>query len=347
MSCKHPLKGFKIGVNPSGKDNLKITSYKMDHVELIGDTFVPVEGSFVSRQAKKVFYDWQEIPCGQCSACRLQYTKEWANRCLLEAQYHKKSYFITLTYDDDHLPTSLLDIVPESGEKNVEIPTLRKKDLQDFFKELRYYYDKNKIRYYACGEYGTQTCRSHYHCIIFGLELDDLVMYKRVIQNGQVYWYYTSEILNKAWKHKGFVIVAPATWESIAYTARYVMKKLTGPAAQFYEDHKIEPEFVVMSRRPGIAKQYFIDHPDMFEKDLLRIGTEYGGKEFGIPRYFKKMFDALDEEAYNKYKADNKRNAEILKAVKMSKTSLSYLDQLQVEEDVLIDKIKRLKRNKL
>lgn len=345
MSCKHPLKAFNLGLNEkTGKKLIKVTSYNVNHIEKVGDSLIPVEGEFVSDQASKVYFDWQEIPCGQCMSCRIDYSRQWANRCLLEMQYHKSTMFVTLTYNDENLPTDILDVAPDTGETNIPIHSLVLKDLQNFFKDLRYHY-KDKLRYFACGEYGDKG-RPHYHCIIFGLELDDLKMYKRVVQNGQVYWYYTSPLLDSIW-NKGFVIVAPASWESIAYTARYVTKKLKGQAAQFYEDYHLKPEFVVMSRKPGIANQYFIDHPDMFGKDLIRVPTLTGLKEFGIPRYFKTMFDSLDHEAYNHYRDLNVTQAEISKSIKMSKTSLSYLEALEVEEEVLKDKLMRLRRDKV
>ena len=62
------------------------------------------------------------IPCGKCLGCRLDYAKQWANRCQMEAKKHDHNFFITLTYDDDNLPVS--------GVNN----TLRKKDLSSFIK---------------------------------------------------------------------------------------------------------------------------------------------------------------------------------------------------------------------
>ena len=277
-SCKHPLKAFKIGINEkTGKDLLKITSYDMDHVELVDNSYIPVQGSFVSRNARRVFRDWQAIPCGQCIGCRLQYSRDWANRCSLEMKSHKSTLFLTITYDNSHLPTHYVkDYINDEGEiiDEVCVHSLVKKDFQDFMKSLRYYFPENDLRYFACGEYGDISARPHYHAIIFGLDPDDLVFYKRV-QTGNLYYnYYTSEKVNKAWKHKGFVIIAPATWESIAYTSRYCTKKLYGQAGKVYDDLDLVPPFVLMSRRPGIANDYFEHNfKDIFSTDRIYISA--------------------------------------------------------------------------
>lgn len=345
-SCKHPLKAFKIGVNPkTGKDKLRVTSYGVDHVELRADgKYYNVFSSEVSAFSK-AFTDWQEIPCGQCIGCRLQYSRDWANRCCLEMQNHQHTYFVTLTYDNDHLPTEYITH-PDTGEVNFPVHSLIKKDLQDFMKELRYYYDKNKIRYYGCGEYGDESARPHYHIIIFGLDLDDLKLYKRVTSKAGTYNYYNSETIDKAWKHKGYCVVSEATWESIAYTARYVTKKLKGTAASFYDDFHLVPEFVLMSRKPGIGRDYYERFKDsMFDCDELFFSTPTGGRSSGIPRYFKKLLEQENEQYYNIVKEHNKEQAEISKKIKMTKTSLNYLDYLETEEINLKKSIRSLKRN--
>ena len=129
------------------------------------------------------------IPCGKCIGCRLDKANDWATRCTAEAKQWKTNCFITLTYNDEKIP------------KN---NSLRKKDLKDFWKRLRYYhkgiekrYWKGKeeypIRYFSCGEYGGQTGRPHYHAGIFNWKPTDLKLYKTNIQGDKLY---TSEELN-------------------------------------------------------------------------------------------------------------------------------------------------------
>ena len=111
MSCKHPLKAFKIGVNPeTGNDINKITSYSVNHLEKkLGDEKFTYCYDDILAPNRIHYTEWQEIPCGQCISCRLVYSRQWANRCALEMQYHKSNLFITLTYDDEHLPTKVIN----------------------------------------------------------------------------------------------------------------------------------------------------------------------------------------------------------------------------------------------
>ena len=171
------------------------------------------------------------LPCGQCMACRLNKSRDWATRCVLEAKMHKDNCFVTLTYDDNHLPADY---------------GLKKDDLTKFFKRLRFNTGA-KLRYYAAGEYGELYSRPHYHICIFGWRPDDLILY--TVRNGVSL--YMSETILKAWQYRGFVTVGDVTFESAAYVARYVTKKITGDRA---EDHYCgrEPEYNVMS--PTVTK---------------------------------------------------------------------------------------------
>lgn len=90
MACYHPLKAWHTGCYnlETGKERLHITSYEVNSLSLLPD------GSPA---------DFIEIPCGRCIGCRLEYSRQWANRCLLELGYHENSWFVTLTYDDLHV----------------------------------------------------------------------------------------------------------------------------------------------------------------------------------------------------------------------------------------------------
>ena len=354
MSCKHPLKGFVIGFNPdTGKPNYKVTSYNVHHLEkkspnsnfdcILDDTYAP----------NRIYYnDWIEIPCGQCIGCRLEYSRQWANRCALEMQYHDSTLFLTLTYDDKHLPTKIMDtfINPLTGEvkENFEIHPLVKKDMQDFMKSLRDKVGYKKLRFFGCGEYGSESGRPHLHIIVFGLALSDLTKYKTIKQGDEWITYYNSKTIDDCWKHKGFCVIAPATWETVAYTSRYVTKKLNGKMKDFYELTGLEPEFCLMSRKPGIGKQYLEDNLEhIFNTNRIVISNLKGSRKVAPPKYYKKQLEKIDEDLYNKVNSHNKEQAEITKAIKLSKTSLSYLDYLESEEIELKEKIKTLHRNKV
>lgn len=340
MPCYHPL--LRVQYYPQGHPNdtnVKVVPYVDD-----------VKHAFFE-QFRYVVLDSTQIPCGQCIGCRLDYSRQWANRCMLELEYHDSAYFVTLTYDDAHVPRSFYGD-PDTGLACPSL-TLRKRDFQLFMKRLRKAHPDDKIRFFAAGEYGDKTCRPHYHAIIFGLQLNDLTVYKRS-PDGQ-FIYYNSADLQRSWSvwdvsremyvPLGYAVVAPVTWNTCAYTARYVMKKLKGKEAQFYSDFNIESPFTLMSRKPGIARQWYDDHPDCYDYEYINISTPEGGKKFRPPRYFDKLYDLDNPEESAELKEVRKKMAEASKAAKLEKTSLSYLDMLQVEENAKMDKLKKLIRS--
>lgn len=349
MSCYHPLKGFPIGYTKTGKVDYKITGYGVDHVELVRGTWMPVHIKERGSMAECVVRDFIEVPCGQCLGCRLQYSREWANRCLLELQDHDSAFFATLTYDNPHVPKSAYGD-PETGEAIPSL-TLRKRDLQLFMKRLRKAFPDDKIRFYACGEYGERTYRPHYHVILFGLHLDDLQVYERDPETGFVM--YTSPSFQRCWSVKdddgvvrpiGRAVVSEVSWETCAYTARYVTKKLSGFAACFYDDHNIEPPFTQMSLKPGIGRNYYDNHPDLYKYEYINVSTEKGGRKFRPPKYFDRIFDVEYPDESAAMKEARKRIAMDARKAKLAQTNLSYLDLLAVEERALKERVKSLKR---
>lgn len=338
-SCKHPLKAYPTGLNPSGKTKYFICSYNTTHVEINqAGVVVPCYDGKRSPYAQRVIKDFIEIPCGKCYGCRMQYAREWADRCMLELQDHDDSYFVTLTYDNDNLP--LNDFIdPVTGEIG-KTATLDKRDMQLFFKRLRKACesrgDANKIRYFMCGEYGSETYRPHYHAIIYGLRLDDLVEYKKNELGQQLY---NSEFLQKIWPH-GFVVIGEVTWDSCCYTARYILKKQIGQTSEVYERYNFVPEYTAMSRRPGIARKYYDEHKDeIYKYDAIHISTKFGGKALKPPKYYDKLFDVEYPEESKFMKEHRRRMAELTNQIKDRLTSLNYLDRLEVEERALKSRI--------
>lgn len=347
MACYHPLKGFKIGINEkTGKPQYKIVPYTTDHIELNSNgVWQPMFDSWLSDGARDWKQEFVQIPCGQCIGCRLDYSREWANRCVMELGYHKESWFITLTYDNDHVPWSDEFVNPETGEL-LRHQTLVKKDFQDFMKRLRRNYeykypDSDPLRFYACGEYGSTSFRPHFHAIIYGLHLDDLVIYGK---NEQGDILYNSQFISDCWHNKGFAVIGQVTWESCAYVARYIMKKLKGDQAKFYEENHIVPEFTLMSRRPGIARQYYDDHPNMYEFDFLNLSTPSGGKKIKHPRYFDRLYDIEYPEEMKIIKDKRKSIADSIQFDKLLHCSYNYLEMLSVEEEHKKAQIKALQR---
>uniref|UniRef100_A0AAU8B4R3 Replication initiator protein n=1 Tax=Dulem virus 156 TaxID=3145633 RepID=A0AAU8B4R3_9VIRU len=326
MSCYHPQNAIVLGVDPStGKKRLKFL------------------GSDVVASFRYPGKEVIQVPCGQCVGCRIDRSRQWANRCMLELQYHDSAYFITLTYDDFHVPKSYYSD-PETGEAHTSF-TLCKRDFQLWMKRLRKKFSEDSIRFFACGEYGGQTHRPHYHAIVFGLHLSDLVKYKTVKEGDGYYTYYNSDSLQETWPN-GFVVVGAVTWESCAYVARYVTKKLTGESSEFYKKFNLVPEFSDMSRRPGIARQYYDEHgKDIYDHEYINISTPKGGKKFKPPRYFDRLFDEDAPGFLDELKERRKQRAVNIMAGKVKRTNLSPPEILKVEESAFENKTKKLRRS--
>ncbi len=241
-------------------------------------------------------YDIQ-LPCGQCIGCRLEKSRQWAVRMTHEAQMHEfegGNAFLTLTYSDEHLPSDV--------SVNVQ-------HFQSFMKKLRARLAPKRIRFFHCGEYGDDTDpdtgevsgflgRPHYHAIIFGFSFPDRTYFDTV--NGCRY--YRSAFLEDVWD-SGFAIVGDVTFESCAYVARYVVKKMNGELAHDHyfslddrtgELKPVSPEYCTMSRRPGIGASWFAE----FGTEVVHSDSVYlRGHEMKPPRFYDGLYDSLELEA--------------------------------------------------
>lgn len=261
------------------------------------------------RSAKGVSFSWKEssfgapidLPCGQCRGCRRRRAAEWAARCMHESQMHKDSCFLTLTFDDEKLPPQRPGMPPP----NVG---LDKKLVQDFMKRVRSRLGR-KVRFYACGEYGENFGRPHYHMILFGYDFID----KKLISNKGGNALYQSALLDDLWPF-GYAAIGSVTFESAAYVASYCMKKYTGKAAKKYyefldlttgEVFDLQPEFSLMSLKPGIGAAWLDKYKaEVYPSDSVVVS----GRELRPPRYYDKSFD-VDSVEYREIKEKRFLNA--------------------------------------
>lgn len=200
MPCYHPL-GAYVYIDSSQNKRLRfIPAYKA--------------GDEQRHRLPIGAYSFTQVPCGKCIGCRLDYASNWADRLCLEALDYPsdRRWFITLTYDDSHLPP-----LGKCG-----IHTLFPRDVTLFLKRLRSAYPSEDIRYFYSGEYGeSDNKRPHYHLILFGHSFDDLKYYKANPQGDPLF---TSDKLTALWRC-GHAVVGEFTWNTAAYTARYVLKR--------------------------------------------------------------------------------------------------------------------------
>ena len=202
------------------------------------------------------------VPCGRCNECKARRVSGWSFRLQKEMENHHSAQFVTLTYDS-----------PPITPKN--FMNLHKPHLQHFFKYLRK--DNQKIKYYACGEYGTNTFRPHYHIILFGT---------------------TPEMIEKHWHH-GHVHFGTVTGASIGYTLKYISKPSRIPL--HYNDDRL-PEFALMSKKlganyltPQMIKWHQSDLKNRCYATLYQI-------KMALPRYYKdKIYSLLDKQIIAKH----------------------------------------------
>ena len=313
----------------------------------------------------------QLIPCQQCEGCRLDYARSWAARCMLEAKFHESNWFVTLTYDPENVPT-LNTISGElyrggttliKDDKIIESLTLEPNDLKLFWHRLRKQITRDekyergmkerdklpedieqrlKIRYYACGEYGSRTARPHYHAIIFNLNIPDLKVH--TIKDGNPY--YISEWLKKIWGH-GNILISKVNWDTCAYVARYMQKKIKGKSAKdVYHKLGRVPEFSRMSNKGGIGQSYYENHKDeIYALDEIILAN---GQKIKPPRYYDKLYDLEKPEELDIIKTKRTDIASSKLAYDLhalQARGISYQDALAIQETAKRNRTKKLKRN--
>lgn len=262
MPCYSPLSAYR---QPRGEAGGKSTIvFGREHVQN-WDVAVPVE-----------------LPCGQCIGCRLERSRRWAVRLMHEAQLHEASSFLTLTYSDQNVPVD---------------GSLRVEDFQLFMKRLRRG-SSSPLRFFHCGEYGERNGRPHYHVCLFG---DDFARDRELVRTTKrgdsLYW---SPTLTRAWR-LGYAWIGDLTFESAAYVARYCLKKAAvtqgveglearkGAYKKWLDGRS--PEYVTMSRRPGIGAKWF----EKFGREVYPSDSVVmRGQEMLPPPYYDKLLEKVD-----------------------------------------------------
>jgi len=295
MACYHPEVAYRSreGRNPNGKWPLVFNRRQGYHD-------MPVK-----------------IPCGKCVGCRIDKSRDWATRCVLEASDWDENCFITLTY-------------AQTGKDLV------KRDFVLFMKKLRQEWSRGiafidhegkkqiykgvGLRFFHCGEYGSTGNRPHHHSCLFNFDFPDKKIWS--IRDGVKL--YHSEILDKIWG-KGHTTVGEVTWKSAAYVARYVLKKINSTEREV-------PEYITMSRRPGVGKKWL----DKYKDDVLKVDSIILREgRFRPPRYF----DNKTLETHPIKMEQLKRNR-----IKKINENECTPERLAVRERLKLRQIKQLKR---
>lgn len=252
-----------------------------------------------------------------------------------EASLYDYNSFITLTYDEDHLPA-------DRGLKFEDFHVFRK-SLQDYVRNNH----NARIRYYACGEYGknsdptldTPLGRPHYHAIIFNFQFSDLEL---VGTNPLGDLRFKSEKLEEMWG-KGNTEVGNVTEQSAEYVARYSVKKINGDMAEGHyqildkltgEQWPVAPEKSFQSTRPGIGYGWY----QKYKKDTRKGYITWKGRKVPTPRYYDKLYQRENDEDFQFLAVKRSQAIDHLDPDKA-------LDRLRVSEEIRKQRVNKLKRN--
>ena len=262
------------------------------------------------------------VPCGQCVGCRLEKSRQWAIRCVHEASLYDHNSFITLTYHEPNLP-------PKSE--------VLLRDFQLFLKRLRKQNQHKTIRYYHCGEYGAINGRPHYHALLFNHDFMDKKLLKVINKNN----IYISRQLQKLWP-LGYSSIGEVTFQSAAYVARYILKKVTGENSKEHYQHitpdgqivSKKPEYSTMSRRPGIgAGWYDLYSDDLYPHDVCIVD----GSNKGIPKFYNNKYEIINKTNYQKIRAARKTKAR-------KRAANNTPERLATREEIQYLKLEKLPR---
>lgn len=194
------------------------------------------------------------VPCGKCPVCKANERQEWVFRLKEEAKVSAYSLFVTLTYDEEHVPEGL---------------NVNKRDVQLFLKRLRKNFAKGELRYYIVSEYGDTTFRPHYHGLFFFQHLPE----------NEVKLF---DIITDSWQN-GFCKYGKVELASIVYCTKYCLKKSSTPPGR-------EPVFRLMSKMNGGLGFYYIDSMGVFHVDNGNYSFVYdNGQRCRMPRYYKNL----------------------------------------------------------
>lgn len=215
------------------------------------------------------------VPCGKCEACLSRRRKDWSFRLMKETENCKSAFFVTLTYDDEHLNHIVLN---RDGFIDY-VPVVSKTDVQKFLKRLRKRIEPFKIRYFLVSEYGPTTLRPHYHMLLFDFPL---ILKDKL-----------DEYLTDAWQ-LGFIRVDPINEARINYVTSYCLDSSTLP------DYLVK-NFMLCSRRPAIGSSYLDDdrnvsfHLDNMDS-MVTLQADREPFKQALPRYYRDKIFSDDEK---------------------------------------------------
>lgn len=344
MFRRYPLGNHKKGVIVPRQEVLQGLEYDPNSLRLKLDDM----NNYTYRKGKGYLYE--QIPCQHCWACKLNYSAQWATRIMVECLNSEHNYFITFTYDDLHIP------IPTETEYNGQtyvndgtwLGSLYPEDISKFINSLRKYFERKGhtgIKYFYAGEYGETTKRPHYHMILMNCPLDITQFYDFHI-DGRYKEHWKSHEIEKYWEN-GMIDIGEVEFASAAYVARYCMKKITDNTDKLiYYENGMLPEFVRMSRRPGIGSEYYNNNwKTIYENDKLYVKNFHGETiEVKPPKAWDKKFKEAHPKEWFNISRSRKEGAERSRKLLQEMSDMTDIQMLQMKAEEILTKGKMLPR---
>jgi len=220
-------------------------------------------------RVRKRCYDWKEpvfmdVPCGKCMACLARKRREWMFRCKQELRVCTSCYFVTLTYDEEHVPR-------DGFHQRI----LCKPDVQKFFKRLRKHVPDCNVRYFLCGEYSPEIYRPHYHALIFNLPLDKSVKHMKIYK-----------LLKKSWQNGEVFVGDDVGGGAVNYCCKYCL-------TVSYTPPNLPKPFILTSRRPGLGANY-VNPSTIAYHERGNSTVVCDGVPLPLPRFYKNKVQSLE-----------------------------------------------------
>lgn len=284
--CENPIEVYVCRRPKMSYGNFYINTRQYREIVQLDKEYI----FFVGKNLNKYWYRFEHcerryLPCGKCIQCLNSRAKSWEIRSSLEHQKYKKSCCLTLTYNDEHLPT---------------FGVLKYKDVQDFMKRLRKRVGL-PIKYMCSGEYGGIKTRPHYHVIIFGYCPDDLRLYARSKKGTALY---KSALMTELWQN-GFVDVGQVTHQTCRYVSQYCCKKLLNETVKMPARYKRIYDWKVKKQREFIhcSIRFGLDWFKRNYRSVISQGKIVFGKfTYAVPRYFVKKLEEIDKKLFDSFK---------------------------------------------
>ncbi len=341
MTCLHPMIRAETWEMEKAKDGHLY--YKSEFLPALSTR----EFEYLAKSGR--YRKIEKTNCGQCTECRLQKSRDWGTKGHLQMLYEKPNtnWFITFTYSDEYLPTHHT-VDTETGEVFEGI-SINKIDMEKMWKRLRKRYPTAHIKYLAAGEYGGKTMRPHYHAIIYGLPLDTTQFEKIGMSKLMQPEWTTKELTESPDNHTmpiwpyGNITIGEATFEAIAYVARYTMKKATNHYEDWwYKSQGIMPEWLHWSN--GIGMQYYKDYRDkIYQTDSVPVKNKKTGKLVKPPLSYDRKYKEYDPEHFEYIKQKRKEAGEYSEIMMLEGTDDNIYEVYRKMEERTKQKYKDLR----